>query len=150
MSHLIPTNINSCVKDNPVYPNRTHDLLSRLITGFSANRPFQSKWRIVHRRHNPILANVSSEIRVSDKWKYGVLSLLINISKILKVRTYSIKLWETLQASFKKPSFSTFSCLCSLDTSQTDGRSWILPATWWSCWSECSCGCTPHQPSRQY
>lgn len=35
---LIPTKINSCVKCNPVYQNRTHDLPSRLATGFSANR----------------------------------------------------------------------------------------------------------------
>jgi len=39
VSHLlIPTSINSCVKCNPVYPNRTQDLLSRLVSGFSANR----------------------------------------------------------------------------------------------------------------
>lgn len=39
MSHLlIPADTNSPMKCNPVYPNRTHDLPSRLVTGFPANR----------------------------------------------------------------------------------------------------------------
>lgn len=39
MNHLlIPTNTDFCVKCNSVYPNRAHDLPSRLVTEASANR----------------------------------------------------------------------------------------------------------------
>lgn len=73
------------MKCSPVYPNRTHDLPSRLVTGFPAAEAFSNQVTHGTWETHPILGNVSSEIRVSDKWKWGVLVLPINISKIQRL-----------------------------------------------------------------
>jgi len=80
------------------------------------------------RRHDPILANMNFEITVSDKRKCGELSSLINISKMSKITTKQ-KCWETFWASHKKPTFSTFPCLCSWDISRLTAEAesnWLL------------------------
>lgn len=65
-----------------------------LSLGFQLRETF-SKQMSHSRRHDPVWANLNSEIAASDKWKDGVFSLLLSISQMSKVWTKS-KLWQTL------------------------------------------------------